>query len=100
MHKLIQGTIVFFLAALLMAAPLASQALAQADIESKDASAGSMTYDLFIMRPVGLAATVTGSAIFVLSLPFTVLSSDVGKASRKLVGDPWDYTVDRPLGTW
>ena len=100
MRKLIQGFTIVFMAALLVATPLASQALAQAKAESKESSAGSLTYDLFIMRPLGLAATVAGSMIFVLSLPFTLMTDDVADASQKLVGDPWKYTVDRPLGTW
>lgn len=100
MHKLIQGSVIFFLAVLLSAAPLAPQALAQAEAETEEASAGSMAYDFLVMRPLGFAATAIGSVIFVLSMPFTALTDDVGEASQKLVADPWQYTVDRPLGTW
>lgn len=100
MQKLIQGSIVFFLAALLMAAPLAPRALAQAEAETEEATAGSMTYDLLVMRPVGLAAAGIGSIIFVLALPLTLLNDEVDDASQKLISDPWEYTVHRPLGTW
>jgi hypothetical protein len=100
MHKLIQGSIIFFLAALLLAAPLAAPVMAQAEAESEEATAGSMAYDLFVMRPLGLAATVIGSAVFVLALPFTAITDDVGDSSEKLIADPWDYTIRRPLGTW
>jgi hypothetical protein len=54
--------------------------------------------DLAVMRPVGLAATIAGTAIFIVSLPFALITNDVPKVAKELVVDPFNYTFDRPLG--
>lgn len=54
--------------------------------------------DLVFMRPVGLAATVAGTAVFIVSLPFALITNDVSKTAKELVVDPFNYTFDRPLG--
>ena len=101
MHKLGKRSIVLLLAAALLIAPFATTgALAQIEIETKEPSAGAMTYDLFIMRPFGLVATVIGAGVFVIALPITAITGTVDLASRKMVVDPFNFTVIRPLGTW
>jgi hypothetical protein len=52
------------------------------------------------MRPLGAAATILGTAVFVLSLPFTAISNTIPTASEKLVKDPFHFTMTRPLGVW
>jgi hypothetical protein len=54
--------------------------------------------DALVIRPAGLVAIVTGTAIFVVSLPFAVITRDVPKTSKKLIADPFNYTFHRPLG--
>jgi len=98
MHKILKQSMVLLLAALLIAIPLAATALAQVELEKKEPSAGAMTYDLFIMRPVGAVATIAGSAIFVLSLPFAAIGGTVPQTSEKLVVNPFKFTITRPLG--
>jgi hypothetical protein len=49
-------------------------------------------------RPVGFAATVLGSAIFVVSLPVTATSGSIKSAAEALVLRPARYTFVRPLG--
>lgn len=46
----------------------------------------------------GLVATVLGSAVFVVGLPFTLLNGSTGQAAQKLVVEPAQYTFTRPLG--
>ena len=58
----------------------------------------SMTMDVLIARPVSLAATVFGTAIFVVSLPFAIPSGSVGMAACGLVVTPFKYTFVRPVG--
>ncbi len=99
MHKLIKQSMLVFLALALVIVPLASSALAQGKLEYKEPSAGAMTYDLFVMRPVGIAATFAGSFVFVLSLPFTLIAGNSPTASQKLVVDPFNHSFTRPLGT-
>lgn len=54
--------------------------------------------DTLILRPIGLAAIVAGTAVFIVSLPFALLTGSTGKAADKLIADPVRYTFTRPLG--
>jgi hypothetical protein len=98
MHKILKQSMVLLLAALLIVIPLAATAFAQVELEKKQPSAGAMTYDLFIMRPVGAIATIACSAIFVLSLPFAAIGGTVPQTTEKLVINPFKFTITRPLG--
>lgn len=61
-------------------------------------SAVAMGVDALIIRPVSLVATVVGTGLFIVSLPFSALGMNVGQAGTKLVVDPAAYTFLRPLG--
>lgn len=61
-------------------------------------SAEAMTFDLFIMRPLGLVGAVAGTAIYIVSLPFDVIAGNVSEPARRLVGEPLKFTFTRPLG--
>jgi hypothetical protein len=63
-----------------------------------DVSAEAMIADGLILRPAGVLATIVGSALFVVTLPFSVPTRSVDKAAQKLVVDPARYTFVRPLG--
>ncbi len=54
--------------------------------------------DVLVVRPVGVAATAVGAAIFVVALPFAAISGDVPRAARSLVGAPARFTFKRRLG--
>jgi hypothetical protein len=82
------------LIAALVLIPLGAEALA---IE-KGPSAGAMIADTVFARPLGLATTIVGSAVFVVSLPFSALGGNVSTAFQKLVKDPLVFTFKRPLG--
>ncbi len=57
-----------------------------------------MVADIAIARPFGLVATVGGSALFVVSLPFTALGGNVKQAADTLVVKPAKSTFQRCLG--
>ncbi len=57
-----------------------------------------VTVDVLLVRPVSLAATVVGTAIFVVSLPFTIPAGGVSKAASVLISEPFAYTFKRPIG--
>ncbi|NMG49209.1 hypothetical protein GO613_13960 [Azoarcus communis] len=57
-----------------------------------------MAVDLIVVRPLGLVATVIGTAGFILALPFTLPTGTVGETAKEWIGDPLEYTFDRPLG--
>ena len=61
-------------------------------------SAEAMVADVIIARPIGLATTVIGSAVYVVSLPFSLLGGNEKQAREKLMKDPIEFTFKRPLG--
>ena len=65
--------------------------------ESAD-PAGPILVDALLLRPLGLAATVVGTAAFVLTLPFSLPTRSVEKTAKALVVKPAKYTFARPLG--
>ncbi len=95
-----QSLIFFLLAAVLLFTWAASPALAKEkqSITGEDRNAVSMMFDLVLLRPLGLAATVIGTAFFVVSLPFSILGGNTGEAAKKLMVEPAKYTFTRPLG--
>ena len=62
----------------------------------KDAPA--IIADVFICRPLGLLALAGGSALYVLTLPFTIPAKGKEAAKRTLVLFPYHYTFTRQLG--
>ena len=65
---------------------------------SDDVSAETIVVDGLLLRPGGVIATLVGSAVFVITLPFSIPTKSVEKAAQKLVVDPARYTFVRPLG--
>jgi hypothetical protein len=64
----------------------------------QEPNSGVIFLDAAIGRPLGLATTIVGTGLFVVTLPFTAPSGDVGPAARALMGDPAGWTFLRPLG--
>lgn len=93
-------SLVFLIAAVLLITWAASPVLAKRkqSITGEDRNAVSMMFDLVVLRPLGLVATVVGTAFFVVSLPFSILGGNTGEAAKKLVVEPAKYTFSRPLG--
>jgi hypothetical protein len=82
----------------LSAPPKASPADAAVDDWGDDQLAEKMALDTLVVRPVGLAATVLGSVIYVISLPFSYTGGNQYEAQQALVEDPARHTFQRPLG--
>ena len=61
-------------------------------------SGEAMILDAVLIRPIGLVTTVAGSAIYTISLPFSLLGGNEHEAREKLVLEPARYTFNRPLG--
>lgn len=57
-----------------------------------------MVLDAVVLRPVGLLTTVAGSAVYVVSLPFSLLGGNEAEVREHLVNEPARYTFKRPLG--
>ena len=71
---------------------------ATAGSSSDDSAPMYVAADALVVRPVCLAATVIGSAIFVVALPAAALSKSVKKTADALVVKPANATFKRPLG--
>jgi hypothetical protein len=61
-------------------------------------SSGVMAFDALIGRPLGLATTVVGTTLLVISTPLTLHSATTCEAAWGLVGRPGGWTFVRPLG--
>lgn len=88
---------VLFITLNIPAGPWSSNAYA-AQAQSATPSAAAMLVDGVFIRPLGAVATVIGSVIFVVTLPFSLLGGNVGDAGQALIGDPARLTFMRPLG--
>lgn len=66
----------------------------------KHNSPEAMIVDIVAARPIGLVATITGTVVFVVSLPFSALGGNTGEAWDSLVVSPAKYTFRRPLGEY
>jgi hypothetical protein len=59
---------------------------------------GPGAVDAAAFRPLGLATVIAGTAIFIVTLPFTAPGGNVGAAAENLIVRPGGWTFDRPLG--
>jgi hypothetical protein len=82
-------------AALLVASPVAGAA---DSVRYDDASFGTMLVDAAVARPLGLGATVVGTAIWIVTLPFSALGGNIDDAASELIIKPARFTFIRPLG--
>lgn len=97
MNNLLKKMIASLYLAMFLALSLPGVALAnEQGTETGDDVA--IVFDLIILRPVGLVATVAGAVIFIGSLPISLSTWSVGKAFRALVQRPAVYTFVRTLG--
>jgi hypothetical protein len=73
-----------------------TSSMAFASINNHDAT--NVVVDSLVLRPLGFAATVFGSIIFVISLPIAAITKSVDETAKVLVEEPFKYTFVRPIG--
>jgi len=61
-------------------------------------SAAAVITDILVLRPLGFAGTVFGTAAFVVSLPVTLSFHKTHLAQKLLIKKPFRYTFDRLPG--
>lgn len=66
--------------------------------EPREPSPDEVAADLLFVRPVALSSIIVGSAIYIITLPFTIPTGNFSLAGRKLVVEPVKYTFSKPLG--
>ncbi|MEE9613578.1 MAG: hypothetical protein V3W31_01320 [Thermodesulfobacteriota bacterium] len=65
---------------------------------NREPSGEAMIFDVLLVRPLGIVASVFGTGLFIVSLPFTIPTKSVKMAGKKLVSEPLAYTFKRPVG--
>ncbi|CAA0115608.1 Uncharacterised protein [Halioglobus japonicus] len=58
----------------------------------------AMVGDLLVARPLGVVLTAGGAAVWLVSLPFTLLAGNASEAAGTLIGGPAETTFMRCLG--
>lgn len=86
------------LASCLLMSSINVSAAAANPFDDSHPSALAMYTDLLFIRPVGIVATVLGSVVYVVALPFTAASGGITEAGEVLVVEPAMYTFVRCLG--
>jgi hypothetical protein len=66
--------------------------------DETDVTAEKILADVFVLRPIGLVATVFGIATYIVALPITLITKSDETVGKKLVGAPWKYTFQRRVG--
>lgn len=66
--------------------------------ESGGPSGEAMLMDGVLVRPLGIGATLVGSVVYVITLPFSALGGNADVAAQKLIKEPAAFTFTRPLG--
>ena len=51
--------------------------------------------DLLLARPIGVAAGIIGTGVFIVSLPFTIPTGSVEDAAQMLVVKPFSFSFER-----
>jgi ABC-type Fe3+ transport system permease subunit len=98
MHKIIKQSTIFFVIAALVIIPCGSISLAQDENQNVEISAEKMIFDFILLRPLGIVGTVLGTAMFIVSLPFSAAGGNSKEAYQKMMVEPASYTFKRPLG--
>ena len=99
MYTFRKQSLVFLVAAVLMLTLSAAPILAAEQGNRRPEPTGpAMGFDLIVLRPLGIVATVGGAVLFVISSPFSALGGNIDEAADKLVSAPFNYTFKRPLG--
>jgi hypothetical protein len=56
---------------------------------------GWSAMDIIFARPLGIATGIVGTAIFIVSLPFTIPSGGVGEAANMFIIKPFQFSFTR-----
>ena len=75
-----------------------SPAWGETQAEKEKPGLFAMTGDLLLARPLMLATTIVGSAVFIVSSPFAMLGGNLKDSAETLVYDPFKATFVRCLG--
>ncbi len=63
-----------------------------------DTSASSVITDMLLLRPVGIASLGVGTAMYIVALPFSLITRSHGTTFKVLVKEPFEFVFVRPVG--
>ncbi len=92
------GKISHILITTLAVCMLAFASAGHAQAIEEEPTALAMTGDALFARPVLFATTVVGTAVYIVSLPFSLLGGNAAEAGETLVMGPAKATFVRCLG--
>jgi hypothetical protein len=96
MFKITKQFVVLVLIVTLGLVPFGSVALAE---DQHDEEKGiRMAADIVLARPLGFVATVGGTVLAIVALPFSLLGGNTQEVFQHLVVKPAKFTFVRPLG--
>ena len=96
MFKITKQFVVLILIVSLGLVPFGSAALAE---DQHDEEKGiRMAADILVVRPLGIVATVGGTVLAIVALPFSLLGGNTQEVFQYLVVKPAKFTFVRPLG--
>lgn len=101
MRHFIRRCLALTLVAGLVAVPFVTAVTAQeigTVSEKEGTDPGLMAFDLLLVRPAGIGATILGTLVFVVALPFSLAAGNTGETFDNLMKTPAQYTFHRPLG--
>ncbi len=98
MHKVVKKSMILFLVTAIVAVSVGAPAFARETYEDQEIGAGAMAVDAVFVRPFGFLATIVGTTLFVVALPFAAIGGNADAAYDKMVLAPARFTFIRPLG--
>lgn len=63
-----------------------------------DTSAASVITDMILLRPVGVASLGVGTAMYIVALPFALITRSHATTFKVLVKEPFEFVFVRPVG--
>jgi hypothetical protein len=95
MRELLKGLIVFLTISMIIGSFYAGVwALDEKSIDNPTTHEVNIV-DLLIARPLGIAAGIIGTGIFVVSLPFTIPTGGTKDAARMFIVEPFRFSFTR-----
>lgn len=58
----------------------------------------SVTADILVFRPAGIALVPVTAALFIVAYPFSLIGNNTDKVYEALIAENLRYTFQRPLG--
>jgi hypothetical protein len=99
MRRTGRQAIIFIVIFSVLCIPFWSEALAQRETTiSGGEEELQMIMDALVIRPVGIVGILFGTAVFVVSIPFSALGGNTRTVYENLVASPARYTFKRELG--